>query len=74
MALLYPTLPTQRVFVDQLHAEANVEQGWFWDHMEHIVSGQVAHVSSMAELVTFIMQVLSSATEASEPSGESHDP
>jgi hypothetical protein len=74
MALSYPTFPTERVFVDQMHAEANIEQGRFWGHVEHIVSGQVAHVSSMAELVTFIMQVLSSATEASEPSGESHDP
>jgi hypothetical protein len=74
MALSYPALPTQRAFVAQMQAGTNVEQGRLWGRVEHIVSGQVAHFQSMAELVTCITQVLSSATEASESSVESHAP
>jgi hypothetical protein len=57
-----------------MQAGTNVEQGQFWDRVQHTVSGQVAYFQSMAELVTCITQVLSSATEASESSAASHDP
>jgi hypothetical protein len=74
MASSQPTFPTQRAFVVQVHAEAHVEQGQVWGRVEHIVSGQVAYFQSLAELATFITQVLSSAAKASAPSAESHDP
>ena len=74
MASSQPTFPTQRAFVVQIHAEANVEQGQIWGRVEHIVSGQVTYFHSLAELAAFLTQVLSGATEASAPSAESHDP
>jgi hypothetical protein len=67
MAPSQPTFPTQRAFVVQVHVEADVAQGQVWGRVEHIVSGQAASFQSLAQLATFIVQVLSSATEASEP-------
>jgi hypothetical protein len=57
-----------------MHATANVGQGQVWGRVEHIVSGQVASFQSVAERAIFIIQVLSSATEESDPFAESHDP
>jgi hypothetical protein len=74
MPLSQPTFPTQRAFVVQVHAGANVAQGLVWGRVEHIVSGQAAYFQSMAELVTFMVQVLSSAPEASGPLADGHDP
>jgi hypothetical protein len=67
MAPSQPTFPTQRAFVVQVHVEADVAQGQVWGRVEHIVSGQAASFQSLAQLATFIVQVLSGATEASEP-------
>jgi hypothetical protein len=66
-----PTFPTQRALVVQVHAETNIAQGQVWGRVEHIVSGQSAYFQSMAELATFMVQILSSTPEAAEPSAES---
>jgi hypothetical protein len=53
-----PAYPTQRAFVVQIHAEADVAQGEVRGRVEHIVSGQVTHFETVEALVQFIMQVL----------------
>jgi hypothetical protein len=68
------TYPTQRAFVVQLHAEAHVAQGQLRGRVEHLVSGQAAYFQSMVDLTTFIVQVLSSATEESASSAAHNDP
>ena len=73
MSTLPPTLPTDRAFVVQVHADATVEQGQVWGRVEHIVSGRATHFQSVEELVTFMVQVLTRATESSEPYTDSND-
>jgi len=51
-------LPTNRAFVLQFRAEADVQQGRFDGRIEHVVSGQTAHFHSLEELVEFLTQVL----------------
>lgn len=67
MPELYPTFPTQRAFVVQVHADAEVAQGQVWGRVEHIVSGQATHFQSVEELARFIVQVLSGAGEDDPP-------
>jgi hypothetical protein len=55
--------PTQRAFVVQIHADAEVAQGQVWGRVEHIVSGQATRFQSVEELVTFMVQVLLAAAE-----------
>jgi hypothetical protein len=74
MAPSQPTFPTRRAFVVQVHADASVEPGQVWGRVEHIVSGQAAYFQSLVELETFMVQILSRATEASEPLAESNEP
>jgi len=59
-----PSLPAQRAFVVQLHAEARLEQGHFKGRVEHLVSHQATHFESLEELVAFIVQVV---TEQQKP-------
>ena len=58
-----PSLPTHRAFVVQMHAAAELQNGQFMGRVEHIVSGQGMHFHSVEELLTFIVQVLTVATE-----------
>ena len=51
-------LPTNRAFVLQFRAEADVQQGRFDGRIEHVVSGQTAHFHSIEELVEFLAQAL----------------
>ena len=51
-------LPTNRAFVLQLRAEADVEQGHFDGRIEHVVSGHASPFHSVEELIAFIAQVL----------------
>jgi hypothetical protein len=60
-----PSLPTQRAFVVQLHAESQIEKGQFKGRVEHIVSRQAAHFSSMKALKAFMHRVLEE--RAAEP-------
>ena len=53
-----PSLPTQRAFVVQLHAESKIAKGQFKGRVEHIVSGQSAHFSSMKALKAFMQRVV----------------
>jgi hypothetical protein len=53
-----PPLPTHRAFVVQLHAESKIEKGQFKGRVEHIVSGQSTHFSSMKALKAFMRHVL----------------
>jgi len=56
-----PSLPTQRAFVVQLHSESKIEKGQFKGRVEHIVSGQSTHFSSMKALKAFMQRVLADA-------------
>jgi hypothetical protein len=73
MATQRPTLPTDRAFVVQVHADAAVGQGQVWGRVEHIVSGRTTHFQSVEDLVTFMVQVLTRAPEDSEPSTDSNE-
>jgi hypothetical protein len=42
-----PTLPADRAFVVQVHADAIGRQGQVWGRVEHIVSGQTTHFESV---------------------------
>jgi hypothetical protein len=53
-----PSLPTHQAFVVQLHAESKIEKGQFKGKVEHIVSGQSTHFSSMKALKAFMHRVL----------------
>ena len=53
-----PSLPTNRAFVVQLHADAAVVQGLFKGRVEHIVSMDSTHFNSIEELVTFIVRLV----------------
>jgi hypothetical protein len=58
-----PSLPTNRAFAVQLHAEAKVEHGEFRGRVEHIVSMRATHFHSLAELAAFIMQMVTTLPE-----------
>jgi hypothetical protein len=58
-----PSLPTNRAFVVQLHAEAQVEQGEFKGRVEHVVSMRATHFDSLEELATFIVQKVTTLAE-----------
>jgi hypothetical protein len=53
-----PSLPANRAFVVQLHADAQVEQGEFRGRVEHIVSMQATHFHSLEELAAFMAKVV----------------
>ena len=59
MSKTQPSLPANRAFVVQLHADAQVEHGNFKGRVEHIVSYQAAHFESLEELVAFMARILS---------------
>ena len=56
-----PSLPTQRAFAVQLHSESKLAKGQFKGRVEHIVSGQSAHFSTMKALKAFMQRVLAEA-------------
>ena len=53
-----PPLPTQRAFVVQLHVESKIAEGQFKGRVEHIVSGQSTHFSTIKALKAFMRHVL----------------
>jgi hypothetical protein len=58
MPQLPPPLPTNRAFVVQFRAQPTGES-FTWDgRVEHVVSGQMMHFHSLAELLAFIRRVL----------------
>jgi hypothetical protein len=58
MASKQPSLPANRAFVVQLHVDAQPEQGQVHGRVEHLVSYQSAHFSSVEELTAFMVRVL----------------
>ena len=58
-----PSLPTNRAFVVQLHADAKVEQQEFRGRVEHIVSYKATHFHSLEELTAFMVQVVTALLE-----------
>jgi hypothetical protein len=58
-----PSLPANRAFVVQLHAEAQVEHGEFKGRVEHIVSMRATHFHSLEELRAFIVQMMTTLQE-----------
>lgn len=58
-----PSLPTNRAFVVQLHADAQVEQGELRGRVEHYVSMRAKHFHSLEELTAFMAQVVTTLEE-----------
>lgn len=56
-----PPLSPHRAFVVQFRAETQVETGRFVGRVEHVVSGQATHFTSLEELLAFIGRVLATA-------------
>ena len=69
MAKKQPSLPANRAFVVQFHAEAQPEQGQFRGRVEHLVSYQAAHFASVEELTAFMVRVLTVDTHATANTG-----
>jgi hypothetical protein len=53
-----PSLPANRAFVVQLHADAQVGKGRFKGRVEHIVSYKATHFHSLKELAAFIAHMI----------------
>jgi hypothetical protein len=56
-------LPTNRAFVVQFRAEADVTQGRFEGRVEHVVSGQAVNFHRLEELEAFLIQVMRAVQE-----------
>jgi hypothetical protein len=54
-----PSLPTNRAFVVQLHADAQPEQGNWKGRVEHLNSMEATHFTSAEELLAFMARTLS---------------
>jgi hypothetical protein len=57
------SLPARRAFVVQLHTDAEIERGQVYGRVEHIVSYQATHFTSLEELLTFISRVIKEQQE-----------
>jgi hypothetical protein len=51
-------LSVHRTFVIQLYAEADIEAGRVTGRVEHVVSGQATHFTSLEALLAFIAGIL----------------
>jgi len=58
-----PSLPTNRAFVVQLHADAQVGQKEFKGRVEHLVSYKSTHFHSLEELGAFMVQMVTTLKE-----------
>jgi hypothetical protein len=67
-----PSLPANRAFVVQLHADAQPEQGDFKGRVEHLSSYQAAHFDSFEELLAFMRRRLT-AQQPAEAGGVQDD-
>jgi hypothetical protein len=57
-------LSSHLAFVVQFRAETDVEGGRYAGLVEHVVSGQAAHLQSLENLLTFIARVLAEVRAA----------
>ena len=53
-----PSLPVNRAFAVQIHADAQVQKGQLKGRVEHVPSGEATHFESLAELQAFIIRVV----------------
>jgi hypothetical protein len=61
------SLPLERAFVVQLHADADVAHGQLMGRVEHVRSARATHFHSLEELLTFFRRVLAAPpADASE--------
>lgn len=58
-------LPVNRAFVVQFRTETDLDKGRVTGRVEHVLSGQATHFSSLEELLEFITRVLTSLPAAS---------
>jgi hypothetical protein len=66
-------LPPERAFVIQLRAPAEGDGELFVGRAEHIGSGLAARFGSVAELIGFVQQVLSTQAQSRGREGDSID-
>jgi hypothetical protein len=59
-------LPPERAFVVQFYADTGLDTTHMAGRVEHVVSGQVGHFSSLPTLLTFITRVLVETETAGE--------
>ena len=69
MAKKQPSLPANRAFVVQFHADAQPEKGQFRGRVEHMVSYQSAHFESVEELTAFMVRMLAADTDDTANTG-----
>jgi phage baseplate assembly protein W len=60
------TLPTNRAFVVQFHAQTPEALSAYEGRIEHVVSGQVARFHSLEELLAFMIRVLTDVQQQSD--------
>ncbi len=53
-----PSLPVNRAFAVQIHADAQVRKGQLKGRVEHVLSGEATHFESLDELQAFILRVV----------------
>jgi hypothetical protein len=63
-------LPTNRAFIVQLRADAEVGQRELSGRVEHLVSMRATHFHSVEELVVFIVQVVTALQTDEEETEE----
>jgi hypothetical protein len=61
-----PSLPANRAFVVQIHADAQPEQGDCKGRVEHLTSMQATHFNSSEELLAFMARILTAQQQAEE--------
>jgi hypothetical protein len=59
-----PSLPANRAFVVQLHADAQLEQGDCKGRVEHLTSGDADHFASAEALLAFMARILTAQQQA----------
>ncbi len=70
----YAPLSVHRAFVVHFRTNSDVARGHVAGRVEHVVSGQATHFSSLEELLAFIAQVLATvrAPPRWRPRGRTH--
>ena len=58
-----PSLPTNRAFVVQFRAEADVKQNRFDGRVQHVMSGQAVNFHCLEDLEAFLIQVMNTVQE-----------
>ena len=62
-----PMFPTNRAFVVQFAADADIARGALVGRVEHVLSGHAAHFHALDGLLDFMARVLTETATADEP-------